>query len=140
MFLAAPNDKPGQKGANNPIPMRQEIARRQRITAAVVMALLVVSTQAALIAQNLGATPQVNVAVQGQQGAQPEGTFLNLINWIGNVIAPVGAGGAALMAIGAFAMGRGFAKWVFTAIGLLMVSGITRLLEFWIANGTGGVT
>jgi hypothetical protein len=140
MFLAAPNDKPGQKGANNPIPMKYDSARRLRITAAVVIALLLASTQAALIAQNLGATPQVNVAVQGQQGAQPEGTFLNLINWIGNVIAPVGAGGAALMAIGAFAMGRGFAKWVFTAIGLLMVSGVTRLLEFWIANGTGGVT
>jgi hypothetical protein len=140
MLLAAPNDKPGQKGANNPIPMNYDSARRLRITAAVVIALLLASTQAALIAQNLGATPQVNVAVQGQQGAQPEGTFLNLINWIGNVIAPVGAGGAALMAIGAFAMGRGFAKWVFTAIGLLMVSGVTRLLEFWIANGTGGVT
>ena len=140
MFLAAPNDKPGQKGANNPIPMKYDSGRRLRITAAVVIALLLASTQAALIAQNLGATPQVNVAVQGQQGAQPEGTFLNLINWIGNVIAPVGAGGAALMAIGAFAMGRGFAKWVFTAIGLLMVSGVTRLLEFWIANGTGGVT
>ena len=140
MFLAAPNDKPGQKGANNPIPMKYDSERRLRITAAVVIALLLASTQAALIAQNLGATPQVNVAVQGQQGAQPEGTFLNLINWIGNVIAPVGAGGAALMAIGAFAMGRGFAKWVFTAIGLLMVSGVTRLLEFWIANGTGGVT
>src|SRR5215471_16601345 len=120
--------------------MRHEIARRQRITAVVVMALLLVSTQAVLVAQNLGAAPQVNVAVQGQQGAQPEGTFLNLINWIGNVIAPVGAGGASLMAIGAFAMGRGFAKWVFTAIGLLMVSGVTRLLEFWIAQGTGGVT
>lgn len=140
MLLAAPDDKPGQKGANNPIPMNYDSERRLRITAAIVIALLVASTQAALIAQNLGATPQVNVAVQGQQGAQPEGTFLNLINWIGNVIAPVGAGGAALMAIGAFAMGRGFAKWVFTAIGLLMVSGVTRLLEFWIANGTGGVT
>ena len=114
--------------------------RRQKLTVAVVLALLVLSTQAALIAQNLGAAPQVNVAVQGQTGAQPEGTFLNLINWIGNVIAPVGAGGAALMAIGSFAMGRGFGKWVFTAIGLLLVSGVTRLLEFWIANGTGGVT
>ena len=91
-------------------------------------------------AQDLGAAPATNVAVQGQQGTQPEGTFLNLINWIGNVIAPVGAGGAALMAIGSFAMGRGFGKWVFTAIGLLMVSGVTRLLEFWIAQGTGGVT
>ena len=115
-------------------------SRRQRLTVAVVLGLFILVTQAGLNAQNLGAAPQVNVAVQGQQGTQPEGTFLNLINWIGNVIAPVGAGGAALMAIGAFAMGRGFAKWVFTAIGLLMVSGLTRLLEYWIAQGTAGVT
>ena len=115
-------------------------SRREGLTGAVVLALFILVTQAGLNAQNLGAAPQVNVAVQGQQGTQPEGTFLNLINWIGNVIAPVGAGGAALMAIGAFAMGRGFAKWVFTAIGLLMVSGITRLLEYWIAQGTAGVT
>jgi hypothetical protein len=141
MFLAAPQaiDTGGQKGATKPIPMRHNSTRRQKTAAAVVIALLVVS-QAALMAQNLGTVPQVNVAVQGQQGSQPEGTFLNLINWIGNVIAPVGAGGAALMAIGSFAMGRGFAKWVFTAIGLLMVSGVTRLLEFWIQNGTGGIT
>lgn len=115
-------------------------SQRLKLTVAVVLALFILATQAGLNAQNLGAAPQVNVAVQGQQGTQPEGTFLNLINWIGNVIAPVGAGGAALMAIGAFAMGRGFAKWVFTAIGLLMVSGITRLLEYWIAQGTAGVT
>src|SRR5208337_2764018 len=44
-------------------------------------------------AQNLGSAPASNVAVQGQSGAQPEGAFLNFINWVGNVIAPVGAGG-----------------------------------------------
>ena len=43
-------------------------------------------------AQNLGAAPATNVAVQGETAAQPEGTFLNFINWIGNVIAPVAAG------------------------------------------------
>ena len=46
----------------------------------------------------------------------------------------------ASLAIGSFAMGRGFGKWVFTAIGLLMVSGVTRLLEYWISQGTAGVT
>ncbi len=45
-------------------------------------------------AQTLGTAPQFNTAVQGQTGAQPEGAFFNFINWIGNVIAPVGAGGA----------------------------------------------
>jgi hypothetical protein len=47
-----------------------------------------------VLAQNLGQNPQFNVAVQGQTGSQPEGAFLNFINWVGNVIAPVGAGGA----------------------------------------------
>jgi len=115
-------------------------SRRREVMIAVVLVLFVFAVQASLMAQNLGTAPQVNVAVQGQQATQPEGTFLNLINWIGNVIAPVGAGGAALMAIGSFAMGRGFAKWVFTATGLLMVSGVTRLLEYWISQGTAGVT
>lgn len=121
------------------IPMMQT-SRWRKSGVAIALATFVLVVQAGLMAQNLGTAPQVNVAVQGQQATQPEGTFLNLINWIGNVIAPVGAGGAALMAIGSFAMGRGFAKWVFTAIGLLMVSGVTRLLEYWIAQGTAGVT
>jgi hypothetical protein len=121
------------------IPMMQT-SRWQKSGVAIALAVFVLMVQAGLMAQNLGTAPQVNVAVQGQQATQPEGTFLNLINWIGNVIAPVGAGGAALMAIGSFAMGRGFAKWVFTAIGLLMVSGVTRLLEYWISQGTAGVT
>jgi hypothetical protein len=119
--------------------MRELSAWRRALPVALILALLVVM-QAGLIAQNLGSAPQVNVAVQGQTGSQPEGTWLNLINWIGNVIAPVGAGGAALAAIISFAAGRGFARWAFTAIGLLMISGVTRLLEFWIQQGTGGVS
>src|SRR5690242_21493462 len=91
-------------------------------------------------AQNLGAAPQTNVAVQGQTGAQPEGAFLNFINWIGNVIAPIGAGGAVIGAIVSWLQGRGVGRWLAAAAGLLAVSGITRLIEFWITNGTGGVT
>ncbi len=107
--------------------------------AVAVLAVLMLTLQTVLLAQNLGTAPQVNVAVQGQQGTQVEGAFLNLINWISNVIAPVGAGGAALMAVGSFVMGRGFARWIFTALGLLSISGITRLLEYWIAQGAAGV-
>ena len=75
----------------------------------------------------------------GQTGAQPEGAFLNFINWIGNVIAPVGAGGAVVGAIVSWLTGRGFGRWLFAAAALLAVSGVTRLIEFWITNGTGGV-
>lgn len=90
--------------------------------------------------QNLGSAPASNVAVQGQTGAQPEGAFLNFINWVGNVIAPVGAGGAVVGAVVSWLTGRGFGRWLFAAGALLGISGVTRLIEFWITNGTGGVT
>ena len=90
-------------------------------------------------AQNLGKTPATGQAVQGETAAQPEGTVLNLVNWVGNVIAPVGAVLAVVMAVVAYSQGRGVARWAVTAGGLLVISGLTRLIEFWIANGTGGI-
>ena len=89
--------------------------------------------------QNLGSQPASGQAVQGQTAAQPEGAVLNLVNWVGNVIAPVGAALAVVMAVIAYSQGRGVARWAVTAIGLLVVSGLTRLIEVWIANGTAGV-
>jgi len=106
----------------------------------VALAVFLVVVQAVAIAQNLGAAPQVNVAVQGQTGAQPEGAFLNFVNWIGNVIAPVGAGVAVLGAVGSYATGRGVFRWLVTAAGLLAISGVTRLIEFWLAQGGGGIS
>src|SRR5207249_11584396 len=106
----------------------------------VALALCLVVVQTAVIAQNLGTAPQTNVAVQGQTGAQPEGAFLNFVNWIGNVIAPVGAGVAVLGAIVNYAAGRAFMRYGVVALGLLAVSGLTRLLEFWILQGTGGIS
>ena len=90
-------------------------------------------------AQNLGQQPATGQAVQGQTAAQPEGTVLNLVNWVGNVIAPVGAALAVVMAVVAYSQGRGAMRWAVTAGGLLVVSGLTRLIEFWIAQGTAGV-
>jgi hypothetical protein len=110
-----------------------------RVTARVLLVFLLVVCQSVAMAQNLGAAPQTNVAVQGQTGAQPEGAFLNFVNWVGNVIAPVGAGVAVVGAVVAYASGRGVFRWLGTALGLLAVSGLTRLLEFWIAQGTAGV-
>jgi hypothetical protein len=89
--------------------------------------------------QNLGQSPQTGQAVQGQTAAQPEGTVLNLVNWVGNVISPVGAALAVVMAVVSYSQGRGVARWAVTAAGLLVISGLTRLIEFWIQNGTAGV-
>ena len=90
-------------------------------------------------AQNLGSTPQVNKAVQGETAAQPEGAFLNLVNWVGNVISPVGAALCVVMAIINYTHGRGVARWAIAAGGLLLISGLTRLIEFWIQQGQAGV-
>jgi hypothetical protein len=90
-------------------------------------------------AQNLGGQPAVNKSVQGQTAAQPEGAFLNLVNWVGNVICPVGAALCVVMAVVNYTHGRGVARWAVAAAGLLMVSGLTRLIEFWIQNGSGGI-
>jgi len=90
-------------------------------------------------AQNLGQSPATGQAVQGQTAAQPEGAVLNAVNWVGNVIAPVGAALAVVMAVIAYSQGRGVARWAITAAGLLVISGLTRLIEFWIQNGTAGV-
>jgi len=106
----------------------------------VAVAIMLLAVGQVMVAQNLGTAPQTNVAVQGETGAQPEGAFLNFINWIGNVIAPVGAGGAVVGAVVSWLTGRGFGRWLFAAAALLAVSGVTRLIEFWITNGTGGVT
>jgi hypothetical protein len=105
----------------------------------VVLAIMMLAIGQFVLAQNLGAAPATNVAVQGQTAAQPEGAFLNFINWIGNVIAPVGAGGAVVGAVVSWLTGRGFGRWLFAAAALLAVSGVTRLIEFWITNGTAGV-
>lgn len=116
----------------------QANARGRTLLALLALALIAIGQF--MWAQNLGSAPASNVAVQGQTGAQPEGAFLNFINWIGNVIAPVGAGGAILGAVVSWLTGRGFGRWLFAGAALLAISGVTRLIEFWITNGTGGVT
>ena len=115
----------------------QTNAQAGRVLAALALAFLVIAQFT--WAQNLGAAPASNVAVQGQTGAQPEGAFLNFINWIGNVIAPVGAGGAVMGAVVSWLTGRGYGRWLLAAGALLAISGVTRLIEFWITNGTAGV-
>ncbi len=90
---------------------------------------------AGLIAQNLGTAPATGQAVQGQTAAQPEGAFLNVVNWIGNVICPVGAGLAVVGTVIQWRSGRSWMPTAMTAGGLLAVSGITRLIEYFIQNG-----
>jgi hypothetical protein len=112
---------------------------RYRSALACLLAVVLLQLLPICYGQNLGGAPATGQAVQGQTAAQPEGTVLNLVNWVGNVIAPVGAALAVVMAVIAYSQGRGVMRWSVTAAGLLVISGLTRLIEFWIQNGTGGV-
>jgi hypothetical protein len=114
-------------------------ADRQIAICALFLVLSLQLFSAVSLAQNTGGAPVFNKAVQGQQATQPEGTVLNIVNWIGNVICPLLAVGAVVMAVISYTQGRGVMRWAVTAVGLLMISGLTRLIEAWINNGTGGV-
>ena len=114
---------------------------RYDLILAVALCLVLTQASVSLYAQaaNTGSAPVLGKAVQGQNAAQPEGTLLNLVNWVGNVIAPLGAVLCVVMAVIAYTQGRGVGRWAITAVGLLMISGLTRLIESWIVNGTNGV-
>lgn len=85
-------------------------------------------------AQNLGGAPVFNKSVQGQQATQPEGTLLNLVNFVGNVLCPLGAAIFVVAALISYVQGRGAVRWAVTAVGLLMISGLTRLIEAWVSQ------
>jgi len=91
----------------------------------------------ALHAQNLGTTPQFNKAVQGQQATTPEGTILNIVNWTCNVIAPVIGVACLGVAMWHYKSGRGFAGWLVTGVGLMVISGLGRMAEGFITQAQG---
>ena len=85
--------------------------RQHPIAAYLTAILLMPITPLICHAQNLGGTPAVNRAVQGQTAAQPEGAFLNLVNCVGNVISPVGSVLCVVMAVVSYTHGRSVTRW-----------------------------
>jgi hypothetical protein len=73
-------------------------------------------------------------------------SLLTLVNWVGNVLLPLyGAMQVAIM-VAHFAgllermnIGEAWVRNLVTAMACFSVSGLLRLGEFWIANGTAGV-
>lgn len=94
---------------------------------------------AAAVAQNLGTAPATGVAVEGETAAQPEGTLLNAMNWLGNVICPVAAGGTLVGTVAKASTGGKWVPWAVGTGGLLSISGGLRLMEFFVQNGRSGV-
>ena len=116
----------------------QAVRRAQKNLYALALVLFVgaaLVAPAASVAQNLGTAPATDQAVQGQTAAQPEGAFLNAVNWVCNVICPVGAGIAVVATVLQWRSGRSWLPSALTAGGLICVSGILRLIEFFIQQG-----
>ena len=116
----------------------QAVRRAQKNLYALALVLFVgaaVVAPAASVAQNLGTAPATGQAVQGQTAAQPEGAFLNAVNWVCNVICPVGAGIAVVATVLQWRSGRSWLPSALTAGGLICVSGILRLIEYFIQQG-----
>ena len=72
-------------------------------------------------------------------------SILTLINWVANVILPVYAASqiaAMALRLGVFSLVHPTSGWLrhfVTAALCLMVSGVLRLAEFFVAQGTGGI-
>ena len=72
-------------------------------------------------------------------------SIVTLINWVANVILPVYAASqvaAMALRLGVFSLVHPTSGWLrhFVTAGLcLMVSGVLRLAEFFVAQGTGGI-
>ena len=116
------------------------VAKQARLALLLALVMLgAVGAPAAAVAQNLGQEPAVGVAVQGETAAQPEGTLLNAMNWLGNVICPVAAGGTLVGTVAKATTGGKWVPWAVGTGGLLSVSGGLRLMEYFIMNGRGGV-
>jgi hypothetical protein len=116
----------------------QAVRRAQKNLYALAVVLFVgaaLVAPAASVAQNLGTAPATGQAVQGQTAAQPEGAFLNAVNWVCNVICPVGAGIAVVATVLQWRSGRSWLPSALTAGGLICVSGILRLIEYFIQQG-----
>jgi hypothetical protein len=73
-------------------------------------------------------------------------SIVTLINWVANVILPVYAASqvaAMALRLGVFSLVDSSSGWLrhfVTAALCLMVSGLVRLAEFFVAQGTAGVT
>jgi hypothetical protein len=73
-------------------------------------------------------------------------TLLGLVNWVGNVFLPVYAAGQVVLASTAYAnvghwmSGNAWLRHLTAAALCLLVSGVLRLAEFFVRNGTGGVS
>jgi uncharacterized membrane protein YqgA involved in biofilm formation len=93
----------------------------------------------AVLAQTSGSAPTFNATVQGESASTVEGTLANVVNYVGNVMCPIGAGLMVAATVVQAKTGKSWVPSLVTAGGLLAVSGVTRLIETMVLNGQSAV-
>jgi hypothetical protein len=139
----------GRKGEQGPCPASRSrttvkpegpnVQKRLHMAYLVLLVGLFLSGPIAALAQTSGSAPVFNATVQGESANTVEGTFANVVNYIGNVICPLGAG---LGVVGTIIQAKNGKSWVPGAVttgAMLGVSGLTHLLEQMVLNGQSSV-
>ena len=100
---------------------------------------VVLSGPVAVWAQTAGTSPTFDATVQGESASTVEGTLAQVVNYVGNVLCPIGAGLMVAATVVQVKNGKSWMPTGLTAMGLLGVSGITRLMEGMVTNGQAAV-
>lgn len=109
----------------------------RRLMIAVVLAIFMpffIALTAPAHAQSSSSSPQLGTTVQGQTAATPENALRTVVSYSGNVICPILAGAFLILAVVQFRSGRGWVGSVVTALSMVCISGLLRLLENFITS------
>lgn len=120
---------------------RLPATRLAGLMAAVVLCLgLLIANPAVMHAQTNGdAGPVVVKVAPGQSAAVPEGTAESVLSYLANVIFPLLTVAFIAVVIFCLRTGRGWVVSAVCALCCLMLSGLTRLLEYHVAQGAAGI-
>ncbi|HZQ54040.1 MAG TPA: hypothetical protein VFB14_17695 [Bryobacteraceae bacterium] len=120
---------------------RLHAVRLKGLMAAVVFCFgLLMANPAVIHAQTSGdAGPVVGKVAPGQSAAVPEGTAESVLSYLANVIFPLLTVGFLAYVVFALKTGRGWLVGAVCAVCCLMLSGLTRLLEYHVMQGAAGI-
>ena len=119
---------------------RLRTVRLGAIAAALFCFALLTATPTLMPAQTSGDSgPVVGKVAPGQTAATVEGTTESSLNYAANVIFPLLTAGFLGYVIFAIKTGRGWLVGGVCAVLCLMISALTRLLEYHVARGAAGI-
>lgn len=113
--------------------LQKNISKNMLMAIGAIFFLSLCIAPASVFAQTNGSGgPMLGVTVPGQTAATPQMTLMNAINWVGNVAAPIAAGATTVATVVQWKTGRGWVPMAATTAGLVSISGILRMVEYFV--------